>query len=194
MPSLILYLTSADVDDLRDWINADPRLAWIVPQAAGEREASWRAFERVDALGDQRYAIWNSDDDRLGVPVAAGGTRLVDPFIGWTAPQPDPTATAPWFGDALPGPYILAVRRSSREHAEGIGRSDLSWHANRFAGIGKPATSRAVAGWRRLVRFVKRSAVALPWPINAPPSRFKAFAFPDAFREIERGRQVDENP
>ncbi len=196
MPELIVYATSHDGESIRDWINDDREVAWIVKTSEKAQAYGWRAQSRIERLLEQEYAIWHIESGPLIVPSGVVNTsdQLVeDPFVGWTQTLDRTGATAPWFGGNLPGPYLFRFRESGKEGPTSLGRSGFYWALDRFNAVGKPAHPYAKRWWNRLKRFVATHATEVGWPSPATASS-KAFVFPDALNQKRAGRQFDVNP
>src|SRR3954471_13878718 len=105
MSSLMLYATITDVDLIREWINADRDVAWIVKVSEKNCVYRWKAALEIERLEQQDYAIWHRQSGPLNIP---SGKRNVaddlvdDPFEGWFQTLPAAGATNPWFGGNLP--------------------------------------------------------------------------------------------
>ena len=197
MPETILYLTRHDSELLRDWLNREKTIAWIIKTGQSGCEYRWQAVDTIDALIPGDYCLWNKEAGRLnipsGVPDVADGF-VGDPFIGWNQRLDHENAATPWFGAGTPRSYWLRFRPDGREATGAIGRSGIGWLGDRYRIVGKPAPASATRWWNRLGRFVRSHSTGIPWPSPATDTRIRAFAFPDAYAEIMRGRRHDVNP
>lgn len=195
MSWLIMHATAQDIAVVRDWINDCPDVAWIVKAGQSERTYTWQAVPRVDALAEQQYAIWHVQSGPLNIPSGRTDTPDIlvsDPFQGWIQTLDHANATAPWFGDNLPGPYSFQFRESGKEQPNSLARSEFYWALDRFKSIGKPAAPEAKRWWQRLRRFIEQSSAKMPWP--DPSRRYNRFVFPEALQQHHAGRHLDINP
>ena len=195
--NIILYMTSKDSDLLRNWLNGEDSVAWIVSAGQSGFEYRWRAVDSLESLVPGAYYLWHKTSGPLNVPsgsLAVADAIVLDPYAGWTQRMHDADARSPWFGANLPGPCSLRFVPEGREAAGSIGRSEFAWPGDYYRCIGKPAQPAAKAWWRRLGRFVRSQSTRIPWPSPDVSSRSFAYAFPDAYAEILRGRPYDINP
>lgn len=198
MPGLIFYATRADSESLRQWINEEKDIAWIVKTREQDNTYEWKAVERLDSLAEQCYALWHVGSGPLNVP--SGKTDVpdsivADPFQGWRQTLGYPNGTEPWFGGNLPGPYSLTFAEHGCEAPDSLARSEFSWLGDRYKSIGKPAHPLALKWWQRLTRFIERSTTKIPWAETANRLRsLPAYVFPDAAIQLREGRHRDINP
>jgi hypothetical protein len=197
MPNIILYVTRADADEIRKWLNAERCIAWIVKREQHGHEYTWQAVDAIDEVLPQEYCLWHKQSGPLNIPsgsLAVPDERVRDPYAGWMQRLDTLDATRPWFGSNLPGPYHFTFRERSRRSPEALGRSEFSWLGDRYRNIGKAASAEASNWWRRLARFVRSSSKTIPLPYPEGIGRHVAFAFPEAHEQILCGVPVDENP
>ena len=195
MAFLMLHATAKDISLLRDWINESEDVAWITKVAQSGNKYAWKAAQKIPTIEEQLYAIWHISSGPLNIPSGQSNVPDVlvrDPFEGWTHTLESQTATAPWFGSNLPGPYVFQFRENGREQAGSLGRSDFYWAQDRYRAIGKPAHPDAKRWWNSLKRFIDRSSTKVPWP--DPAGRLSAHVFPDALAQQRSGRHLDVNP
>jgi len=197
MPETILYLTSRDADLLREWLNRETSVAWIVKARQSGCDYGWRAVDTIDALPGGHYCLWNKEAGPLNIPSGSPDVPdalVEDPYAGWNQHLDHENASAPWFGAGLPRSYWLRFKPDGREAQGAIGRSGVGWVGDRYRMIGKPAPLTARRWWNRLGRFVRSHSTAIPWPSPSANTRMWAYAVPDAFGEIMSGRARDVNP
>ena len=195
MAEIIVYATLADTDVLREWINADESVAWIVKTQELGSTCSWVARQSLDAMEEKEYAIWHIPSGPLNIP--SGSTNVpdqivADPFQGWTQTLDEPGATAPWFGENLPGPFRFRFKESGTEAPYSLGRSGFFWARDRYRPIGKPASPAARKWWAKLKRHIEANSIAMDWP--SAPSEIVAHVFPRAARAQSLGRHLDIDP
>jgi len=196
MAEIILHMVDEDTDILRDWINGNNDVAWIVKVRQEGCIYRWQAVSQVDSITPGEHCIWHRQSERLTIP--SGNSRLkdgivADPFLGWDQRLDTDVAQLPWFGSLAPGPFWLHYRAEGRERAGAIGRSGVGWLANYFRQIGKPAAPAPQKWWAQLRRFVQKQAVAISWPPGTA-SRTRAFVFPRAYELHCSGAHLDANP
>jgi hypothetical protein len=197
MPEIILYLTKSDSESIREWINVESEVAWIVKESQIGCNYRWRASDQISEIFDQEYAIWHRDDLPLNIPSGrpeVPDAIVLDPFNGWNQLLETENCTRPWFGAHLPGPFVFRFKEIGHESTSAIGRSGFTWLGNRYASIGKPAPDGAKKWWRRLDRFIHSHSVQIPWPYADKFGKGKAFAFPDAHSKLLSGYHADANP
>lgn len=194
---IILYLTAADADCIREWINEETAVVWIVEAARAGRTYTWRAVDRLDSIRPQEYCIWHTAADKLTIPSGRHDlpdTEVLDPYRGWTQILERDDATSPWFGGNLPGPFTFSFSESGRSRPESLGRSGFHWAGDHYRSIGKPAHPEAKRWWEHLRRFIKSNSTSIPWPSGSENSKMRAYAFNEAYSQIRSGRPVDDNP
>jgi hypothetical protein len=192
MGEFIIYATKRDADAIRMWINDEPDIAWIVKVAEQDKIYHWKAVSSIDVLQEQTYALWHIRSGSLNIP---SGDRnisdaiVADPFGGWFQTMQSKGATSPWFGSNLPGPYTFRFADYGREAPGSLGRSGFGWDEDRYKSIGKPAHQEAKLWWKKLRRFLNKSAVQVPWATVTNRKRtIMAYAFPKlSFKSIWDG-------
>ena len=196
MAEIVVYITQRDADEIRNWINSESCIAWIVKERESKAEYHWKARETLDTIGPQDYCLWHKESGSLNVPsgrVDIPDVIVEDPFEGWTQHLDEAGATVPWFGDNLPGPYLFRFREDGREAPRSLARSGFFWPGDYFRPVGKPASLESKRWWTRLGRYVRAHSTGIPWPPDGNGRRL-AYAFPDAFAQILAGRRIDVNP
>jgi len=197
MPETILYLTNQDSKLLREWLNREAGVAWIVKAGQSGREYRWRAVDAVDVLAAGHYCLWHKGAGPLNIPSVSPNVPdalVEDPYAGWSQYLDNENASMPWFGAGLPCSFWFRFKPDGRESHGAIGRSGVGWLGNRYRIIGKPAPGPATIWWQRLVRYLRSQSTGIPWPSPTTNTRVRAYAFPEAYAEIMRGRPRDVNP
>lgn len=197
LSEIILYITNRDAEVLRDWLNRESSIAWIVKTHQSGCEYRWQAVDTLDAIEPCGYHLWHKGAGPLNIPSGSLEVQdaiVPDPYAGWTQHLDREDATTPWFGANLPGPYLFRFAPNGREHPESIGRSGFSWLGDYFRPVGCSAHPEAKRWWLRLGRFVRSQSTGIPWPSPDHGGRSLGYAFPDAYAEILRGRRFDINP
>src|SRR5690348_9216277 len=109
MPSIPMYLDDADVDLLVGWLNADPQIAFIVPQDDAQGGVAWKAVARVERLPDGPHILWHVPSGPLHYPdhlyptdgLIFGmekGPVIADPWAGWAVEDAGALPTTPGLG------------------------------------------------------------------------------------------------
>ena len=140
MSDIIFYATKDDARVIRDWINTEPEVAWIVKVSETNHRYRWRAVFELEQIEEKEYSIWHIPSGPLNVPSGKPGVPdgiVVNPFAGWGQTLASEGCTHPWFGANLPGPYYFRFRENGRETLGGLGRSEFTWAASRFRSVGK---------------------------------------------------------
>lgn len=196
MPELIVYATERDSDVIRLWLNAETDISWIVKVNENSRRYTWRAVSEIDSLEETTYGLWPNKSGRFNVTDSDTGlsAAVLDPYKGWQQTLQTAEATQPWFG-AEPTAFSFNFRETGRRNPSHLARSGFSWLGNRLGVVGRPAHPAAIETWRRLRDFVDKSTFHIPWIAPNLGKRIKtAFVFPDAYEQIEKGREREVNP
>jgi hypothetical protein len=196
LAEIIFYATGSDIETVVEWINDEPRIAWIVKEAEINKEYMWRAVERIPRIEARSYSLWHQDSQSLVIPSGSldtPDTAILNPFAGWKQKLPHANSSTPWFGALLPGPYTLIYKERGHEKDGAIGRSGFAWNGNYFRSIGKGADVASEKWWNRLRRFIKKEAIGVPWPAEGE-GRTGAYAFPEAYVRYRQGTHLDANP
>ena len=198
MGEFIVYATKNDADLIRSWINEEPDIAWIIKVAEQGNTCHWRAINAIDVIEEQTYALWHTGSGRLNIPSGDGNIAdavVADPYVGWFQTMEGSGATEPWFGGNLPGPYSFRFAELGREAPGSLARSGFSWPEDRYKSIGNPAHVDAKRWWKKLRKFLDRSAAQVPWITTTGMKRpIMAYVFPEAELQISQGRHRDINP
>lgn len=211
MPNCLFYADESDFKLILSKLNNDPEIAFIVSD--GKRK--WIAKNQVSHLDDGRYYLWHIPSGKLPLfkegkvdilgeslrkrmnisgrtSVEAGWVK--NPFEGWTELCPCADSTIPFFG-STPKVVDIQIQTRGTETPESIGLSAFGWVGNRYKVIGRPAKKEMVNWWRRINRWVSKTAIEkIPrWgPIDGPNPEI--LAFPSAYRRIIDGIARDTNP
>jgi hypothetical protein len=196
MGIMMIYATAHDAELIRQWINDDPDVAWIVKVAEKAGICQWKVVSAIEVLEEQSYKLWHVRSGSLNIPSGNSGVPdeiVSDPFVGWTEKVAREGATYPWFGGNMPGPYFFAYNESGREAPGSLARSDFSWDEDRYKAIGKPAHPEAKRWWNKLKRFVQANSFQIQWAEITNGKSPNAYVFPDAKAQLDRGRHRDIN-
>ena len=109
MADIILYLTTHDVKVVRDWLNCEPSIAWIIKTGQWRLEYRRQAVDTLEDVSPGEYHLWNKNAGPLNIPSGS-------------AEVPDVVVTDPYAGiglETISG--ASAVRLHSRPSGGGIG-------------------------------------------------------------------------
>ena len=192
---IIFYATSKDIEIIQQWINSETQIAWIVKESEFEKKYTWRAVNEINKLKDGgTYSIWHVNSNALVIPSESTDTTdvvVTDPFKSWSQTLKYENATDPWFGKITPTLFFLTFSEKGHELPNSIGRSGFGWLADRYKSLGRPAHPEAKLWWKKLQRFITKNSVSVPWGASG---QYRAYIFPDAFIQHEKGRHLDINP
>jgi len=197
MAEIILYLTKKDAESIVDWINHEKGIAWIVKESQDGKMYRWKAVNSIDAMQASEYCLWKIGEGPLRIPTGNHETEdmvVLAPFNGWEQTLEVASAETPWFGAAAPETFMFTFREHGRESENAIGRSGFNWIGNYFGVIGKPAPEECKKWWDRLKRHIKKNATGIPWPGDLGSGKTGAYAFPEAYAQLQKGRPKDVNP
>lgn len=181
-----LYVDEADVELLRERLNADAEIAFIIPEGPGRWRASWQVD---DASG--MTVLWHVPAGPLPLLTPLGQDTLVeDPFAGWQEREQGFYEYLPYFGPSEPRTLLLTLvypgwRGLPRDW---MPLSGVSWYGRTAARSPHPSTRR---WWQRFRSFI-RSHASLVTATNFESQT--AWALPAAQRAIQAGTHADMRP
>ena len=197
MAEIILYLTKNDAESIVEWINGENDIAWIIKESQEGNLYRWKAVHSIDVIEASKYCLWKIGAGTLRIPSGdheMEDTAVLNPFLGWEQTLKESTAETPWFGAAVPETYTFTFRERGRESEGSIGRSGFNWIGNYFSVIGNSAPDECKKWWERLKRYTKKNAIGIPWPGELGSGKTGAYAFPEAYDQLQNGRAKDVNP
>jgi hypothetical protein len=149
-----LYVDEPDVELLRERLNADPEIAFIIPEGPGR----WRAVWQIqDASG--KTILWHVPAGPL--PLLASGyepdTLIKDPFAGWQERRKGYYDYVPYFGPSEPRTLLLDLIPPGWHGlpSDWMPVSGLSWYGRLSSQPPHPSTLK---WWRRFRSWVRRHA------------------------------------
>jgi len=86
LAEIIFYSTRNDIGTLVEWINNEPRIAWIIRDSEIKNEYSWRAVKKIPRIEPASYSLWHEDAQSLVIPSGSldtPDTTIMNPFAGW---------------------------------------------------------------------------------------------------------------
>ncbi|WP_370052365.1 hypothetical protein [Neptunomonas sp.] len=197
MAEIILYLTKNDAESIVEWLNGESDIAWIVKESQEGKLYRWKAVHSIDAIQAKKYCLWKIGAGDLRIPSGnheIEDTVVLDPFRGWEQRLNVSAAETPWFGAAAPETYTFTFLERGKEHEDSIGRSGFNWIGNYFSEIGNSAPDECKKWWERLKRHIKKNSTGIPWPGELGSGKTGAYAFPEAYDQLLKGRAKDVNP
>jgi hypothetical protein len=197
MPALPFYASSDDVLALRDWLNADSSVAFIIR----EENKRLRAVPRVLGLPDGHHILWEVNSGPLPYYQRLRkwyGERAVvstvpDPWSGWEETHVGANGV-PWFGVGYPGTMSLILRSQSRKTAGAIGVSYFNWDGNAGWSQGRRAAESTTEWWGKLRKWFNRVGIKIPREGAIDGPNRELIAMPGALAEFRRGVGRDNNP
>ena len=118
MANILAYITKRDAEIIRQWLNSEPCIAWIVKREQTDHEYTWQALDVLPEIQPQAYSLWHRQSGELNIPsgsVDVPDKIVADPYAGWTQRLDTLDATTPWFGRNLPGPYHFRFAEMGKE-------------------------------------------------------------------------------
>jgi hypothetical protein len=191
-----MYIEPADFARIVDHLDDDPEIAWIVGDGG-----RWVAKPRLDRVPPSMVCLWHIPSGPLPlfvrIPFARipGGADPVeqkgvieDPYAGWEDPMGG-EFEEPHFGDP-PGvvSLILQVKGGPGDRPDhAIGISTFGWIGRHYSALGRVPVPSTTRWWQALRKWVKATAVRVPYsgPLDGPKP--EVFAFPAALEAIRSG-------
>jgi hypothetical protein len=186
---LALYAMDSDVALLRERLNADPEIAFIVPVGPGR----WQAVRQSeDPAG--KTVLWHVPGGALPLMGAEEGSFIEDPWSGWRELESGLDRSLPYFGPAWPSVLLLELYPPGWRgllRVDCIPLSGLSMPGVRGT---RPVASSTRQWWRRFGDWVRRRAVRITrsGPLDGPHA--DVWAMPAALSAIRSGVERDEWP
>lgn len=182
MPGLKIYATEIDFDTIREWLNDEQEIAFIISNGPKR----WIATAQLDAWPGRIIALWHIPSGPL--PLLSAGnapdTWITDPWKGWTERLAGLDRTEPFFGAGHPGVVRLHVCPRWQDK---IGVSGFEWIGNRYRVLGQGAHPSTEKWWQRLRRWVKKMGVRVPLGGLNSDVPLEAWTFPDAYQRMQHG-------
>jgi hypothetical protein len=190
-----MYADEQDFQVIRDWLNNEEEIAYLVSNG----EKKWIAKATIETLTPEpvkQYLLWHIPSGPL--PLLGETSQDPDGIIensweGWTEKRTGAHYGVPFFG-SIPGVIELTIKTIGREHTESIGLSSFGWIGNWYRIIGSPADSMTEKFWQKLKRWIKKQAIRIPrsGPLDGPKPEI--WTFPSAYERINNGLHRDLNP
>jgi hypothetical protein len=185
-----LYLEDPDAVTLRDRLNEDPEIAFLMPEGPGR----WRAVWQVEELLGKTL-VWHAPGGPLPLLHPEGGESLIpDPFAGWQELRPGLDPSVPYLGLGWPSTLLLELyTRGWRDlpRREVIPLSGITWYGARPYAQPSPSTRQ---WWKRFRRWFPSKAVRITRSGLTEGSPRDVWAMPAALRAIQGGMNRDPYP
>jgi hypothetical protein len=178
-----LYVDEPDIELFRERLNADPEIAFILPEGPGR----WRAVWQVEEAQGQTM-LWHVPGGPLPLLIPSGRDALIDdPFAGWQELEPGRDRTVPYFGPGWPSTLLLKLFPPGWRGLPSnyIPVSGLGWYG-RMLGDSPLPTRR---WWRRMGAWVRHRSVRVTreGPLFEPHADI--WAMPAGLRAIQSGAE-----
>ncbi|MBT8142998.1 MAG: hypothetical protein HKN88_06050 [Gammaproteobacteria bacterium] len=196
MAEIILYITKSDAPQIVEWLNNDDEIAWIIKADQNKTKIRWKAVHSITSVTEGEYCLWIINSGILRIPSGDPNikdTHVLDPFKGWEQRLDDENIEIPWFGAPAPETFVFKFYENGFEEENSLARSGFFWIGNYFAEIGIPAPDESKKWWNKLKRFVKKNSTGIPWSKELGTGRTGAYAFHDAYKQLQSGRPKDVN-
>ena len=194
MPAICAFVDHDDIPVLVERFNADPTIAYLVPNGAGR----WIARRTVDNIAPGRRLLWHTTAGPLPLIDSDGrdrGSVIEDPWSGWREQRVGGHPDLPWLGDP-PNIFQLFLwprgtpyrgPNASRPGSNFVGESHFSWIGNHYASLGRCAHQDSERWWRQLRRWLERISVTVTYaPVRGSRPQ-RVLALPAAWRALEAG-------
>lgn len=185
-----LYLEDPDAVTLRDRLNEDPEIAFLMP----EGPESWRAVWQVEELLGKTL-VWHVPGGSLPLLHPDGSESLIpDPFAGWQEVRPGLDPSVPYLGLGWPSTLLFELyTRGWRglPRPEVIPLSGITWYGARPYAQPAPSTRQ---WWNRFRRWLQTRAVHIRRNDTMENSPRDVWAMPAALRAIQSGMSRDSYP
>ena len=190
MPWLPMYVNEEDSKLIFELLNDDKDIAYVV----SDGKKKWKAVETIKSVHDGIFCIWHIPSGPL--PLLGGflwNRRVQDPWAGWKEKQSGADSDQPYFGPEHSGVIWLNLHTCSVNEPSKIGLSSFEWIGNHYKIIGRPAPEVTKKWWEALRKSIAKMTVKLPRGDDVKLKN-EVFTFPSALKEIENGREKDDNP
>ncbi|WP_146210129.1 hypothetical protein [Vitiosangium sp. GDMCC 1.1324] len=177
-----LYAEDTDVLFLRDRLNEDSEIAFLMPEGPGR----WRAVWQLDELLGKTM-LWHVPGGPL--PLLRPGERdsiIEEPFAGWEELRPGMDYSVPYFGPGWPSTLLLEIytRGWRGLRADVIPLSGISWYG-RTNLKGPSASTRK--WWSRFRGWMRNQSVCITRSGTLDGPQPDIWAMPAALRSIRVG-------
>ncbi len=179
-----LYVDVPDIELLREHLNADPEIAFILPEGPRQWRAAWQLD---DAHG--KTMVWHVPGGPLPL-LAHGGeedTVIADPFAGWQERRQGLYPHLPYFGPGWPSTLLMELVAPGWRALPGnwMPLSGFSWYG-RMMDQSPPPTRR---WWNRLCAWIRRRSVRVTREGPLYAAHADVWAMPSGLRAIEAGAE-----
>lgn len=191
MPSIPIYAVGPDLTLLLAHLNADPEIAFIVPDGARR----WRAIPNLSGLSPGPQALWHTPSGALpllGRSPSEPDIPIADPYAGWEERLPAAGQTQPFFGShaGIIWLYVPALQDPDAP----VPMSAFGWIGDRYRATGHGAAAATTRLWRGLQRWIRRRAILVPRGGLQAAGKPEVAAFPAALARLQAGSAAELNP
>ncbi|MGX9987115.1 hypothetical protein [Soonwooa purpurea] len=192
-----IYLNKGDINILNDFLNSEQEIAFLISVGKNKwiAKSEWNILadiEKDSFIGEYyipktcEYSMWHIPSGKL--PVYNLEEVFIDPWKEWTEDFEDQRRT-PFFGADCTKVFTLTIKIDDNE----IPMSGVEWIRNYYKIIGKEADKSTDKFWNKLRRFIKKNSIQIP-RCNDSLRKPEIFAFENAYREIQNGKNCSLNP
>jgi len=180
MPWLPFYASGSDFDIVRNHINATSEFCYLVSAGPGR----WKAVPSLNEFDCRRIGIWHVPSGAL--PLLRSEREIPgsveDPYLGWTELRRGADSSTPYFGAGHSGVFWLNVHAATHPDLgkQVVGLSSFEWIGSRYRVAGNDGKPEAETAWKRLGRWMAKSAKKVPRGGTGEPSSPEIWAFPHA--------------
>lgn len=210
MPLIPMYLQYEDVEFLKDWLNQEEEIAYLVSNGH-KRWIAKKEYDILTDIGTQQiipsyettipdhveYNLWHIPSGPLPLlePISGGVSLKLskedwipenivgNPWLGWNELRTGQNFRVPYFA-SHPGVFHLEV---TLLRYSVIPQSKFQWIGNRYREIGNVPNQSTEQFWKRLKRMVRKVATHIPVS-NNPNGKKEIYAFPAAYKAIRNGK------
>lgn len=188
-----LYATAEDLDAVRQWLNAEPEIVWLVADGP-ER---WIARPSVEVLTQPLTTLWHVPAGPLPLELTNGKlpvTFVDDPWRGWRERHAAANPSTPYFGVFFTGAIWFHVQPWSTRIDGALGLSSFEWIGNHYRVLGHAAHPRTERWWQRMRRWVAKRGVLVPRGGLSSTMAPEIWALPHARDALLAGARAAINP
>lgn len=208
-----MYLIEDDLPLLNEWLNKEAEIAFIVPigfnqfRAVSEFDLLKNIQSSIEFLSDshiyesppllfRQYLLWhikggplmfNKVGDPYLMPLTDSEVKgeLINPWNGWKDIRVSPDPLHP---SCDLNPFVTFTLHLNLIADLGLSTSSFLWMVageSKMAGNGVAESTHQL--WRRLGRYLSKTATSIPFQNNKVWKALQVYAFPKALEKIHAG-------